>query len=549
MTRRMLTATLIVLFAAFHGQGEAAPAPGKPKLAVVLVVDQMRSDYLSRFAGVFQHGFARLLEEGAVFTQAYHDHAYTVTAAGHAVLSTGCHPARHGVVGNYLYDRKSWQRVYATLDNDAPVLGYPEKPGRSPRQLLCSTVGDWLKTSSPESKVFGVGRKDRAAILSAGHQADAAYWYNTDDGNMVTSRYYLEDYPRWVDEFNRKRSVDRYFEEGWHKFAPEEVYFLAREDSFQVEGDSTQSTFPYGFRAYSPTPDTTYYHLLAATPFADELVLEFSRALVEHEKLGADDAPDLLFVDLSAADGIGHTFGPLSQEVLDHFLRLDTYLGDFFDFLDQKVGRQNYVVALSSDHGVLTMPEELQRRGVDAKRIDPTEMLLHLQRAGYRAAQTLGLKRNPIVGLSGSGVLLNYAAAKAAGIDSAKLEARLAETLRDLPFVADVFTRTELTAEHSDGRAFQTLFANSFHPQRSPDLTIRIKKHYLTHGPYGTSHGSPYEYDRHVPLVFWGPGIKAGHFSEKVRTVDLAPTLARLLGIEPPSDVDGTVLPRVFATN
>ncbi|MFQ5631705.1 MAG: alkaline phosphatase family protein, partial [bacterium] len=366
MIRRTLPAILILLLLSVDLSAEKreknVESIAKPKLVVLIVVDQMRADHLTRFAGVYKHGFARLSNEGAVFTDAYHDHAYTVTAAGHATISTGAFPSRNGIVGNEWFDRSEKKKVYCAEDTSAALLGYPEKgagKGRSPRRLLVPTFGDWLKSQSPKSKVFGVSRKDRAAIYGTGSKADGAFWYNIDDGNFITSEYYYHKYPEWVEAFNTSRSVDAFYGKNWQKLMPEEVYFLAREDTFATEGGGAQTAFPHSLASKSGKPDQMYYSRLTGTPFLEKLMLDFARAMVENEALGQDEAPDVLVVGCSGADAIGHAYGPLSQESMDYFLRLDRNLGDFFAFLDKKISKENYITVLSSDHGVLPMPEEL----------------------------------------------------------------------------------------------------------------------------------------------------------------------------------------------
>ncbi len=524
----------------------------KPKLAVIIVVDQMRADHLSRFAGVYPFGFKRLLDEGAVFTNAHHDHAYTMTAVGHAAISTGVYPSRNGIVGNSWFDRKENKKVYCCEDTLAPLLGYPDEAlykGRSPLRMLEPPIGDWLKEVSPKSKVFGVSRKDRAAILSTGVKADGAYWYSHNDGYMITSEYYEKSYPKWVEEFNESRLVDTYFEDGWHKFADEEVYLMAREDTCRVEYDGKHTAFPHNFAEKSEEPDKNYYDRLQGTPFVDALILEFSKALVENEGLGEDKAPDILFVGCSAADALGHDFGPLSQESLDHFLRLDHYLGDFFTFLDERVGKENYITVLSSDHGVLPMPEELARRGYDSKRIPGWRLQADLRKAIAGVARELGISGSLVKEWSGTGLVIDYSRIDSAGVAHEKVNGMLVDSLKQIALLEDVYTKDELSNGTAGGRPYRQLYAHSFHPERTGDLFLRLKEFHLVHDSCGTSHGSPYHYDTHIPIVFCGPGVKKGTHAERVRTIDIAPTLAGFLGIDAPPDIDGTSLYETIQKN
>jgi len=554
--RVLAVAVLLFLFIGCSTSRQQHAA--KPKLAVVIVVDQMRADHLTRFAGLYKFGLARLLREGMRFTNAHHDHARTVTAAGHATISTGCFPAHHGVVGNSWFEHSERRDVYCSLDTTSEILGHPEDRGCSPAKLMRTTAGDWLQQASPESKVFSISRKDRAAIMMGGQHPDGAFWYHGKDGTFVTSKYYMDAYPKWVDAFNRSGRVDRFFRDGWQKLLPEEAYFVAREDDFEAEKDDNHSRFPHLFQTKSGKPGNAYYSKLIETPFSDALLLEFARELVKNEHLGQDNIPDLLWISCSAADAVGHAYGPLSQESEDLFLRLDRNLGKFFDFLDQQIGRDNYFIVLSSDHGVLPLPEELARRGLDARRLPMAEVIDAMQPAFDAVSRELHIRGDLIKEIS-NGLVLNYEAADRAGVDHALLRAKSAEKLRRVPILADVYTRDELLqnkrGKHhpngDDGTDYFRLFQHSFYPDRAADLFLQFKKYTLVSSrKYGTSHGSPYRYDTWVPIVFAGPGIQPGVHDEYVRTVDIAPTLAALLGITPPANVDGeNLLTKHFAAN
>ena len=516
---------------------------GRLKLAVVVVVDQMRHDHLTRFAGLYQHGLARLWHKGAVFSDAHQDHAITATGVGHATLSTGVFPARHGITGNSFYDRASQETVYCVADTNCNILNF-EEHGSSPHYLLTTTIGDWLKASSPKSKVYSVARKDRSAVLMGGQKPDGAYWYR--NGEFVTSDYYRKDYPKWVEAFNQAKHADVYFENGWTKLLEEDAYFTSREDEFSAEYDGMHTTFPHLFKDHVEQPNERYYSLITGTPFGDELALKFAEAIVTNENLGADETPDLLFVGCSAADGIGHSFGPLSQEAQDYYLRLDRYLGNFFKMLDERVGANNYTIVLSSDHGVLPLPEELARRGYPAKRIKPEELRPAITKAVTAVVQKLGLNGNPVAGFS-NGLVLDYTVLEGTDISKAELEQALADSIRKLPLIEDVYTYDELKSGTGNGREYFGHYLRNFHPDRVPDLLLRTNKYSLvSNREMGTSHGSPYRYDTHVPLVFAGFGVTAGAYPEKARTVDVAPTLADMLGIKTGEKVDGENLKAKF---
>ncbi|MCG3120360.1 MAG: Alkaline phosphatase PafA [bacterium] len=517
--------------------------PAVPKLVVVIVVDQMRYDYLVRFAGLFSGGFAKLLHEGAVFTKVHHDHAGTETAPGHATLLTGSYPSHHGIIGNNWYDRATDKSQYCVDDEASPlVTSLTETPsvGKSPRRLLRHTLGDWLKAKFPNAKVISISGKDRSAILMGGYEADAAYWFSHNTGGFVSSRYYFEALPEWAAQWNTERRANHYFGKPWEKSRPETDYFVAREDFFTAEGDGEHTTFPHAYVSDEEVLadsslakiDKRFYDWLAATPAVDALTLEFAQQALVSEKLGADATPDLLLVSLKATDLIGHAYGPLSQESEDNLLRLDTELGNFFAFLEAKVGLKNCVIALSADHGVLPLPEELRRRGFESARILAAEALDEMKSVEKELQQEWGFHQ-PIFKTYLGDVNLNNAAADSLRLSPAELRARVAVKLRSLSFVSDIFTSDELSATDGADRENLVLQRHSFQPDRGPDLTMQLKPYYLVRdNPQGTTHGSPYAYDSHVPLIFWGERFKPGRVETPHKTVDLAPTLAYLLNLD-----------------
>ena len=515
----------------------------KPKLAVIISVDQMRPDHFVRFAGLYQHGLKRLYEHSALYLNAHHEHANTVTGAGHATLGTGTYPSRHGIVGNAWMDRDTRKRTYCGESKGSPTLDetVAEKE-RGPGQLMQTGIGDWLKSRHPEAKVYSVARKDRASILTSGKKPDAAYWYNDVNGRFVSSSYYMSGYPAWVENFNDAGKADKFFDLGWQRLLPANTYMMAREDDFPAEANGELTTFPHVFNADTSAPGSQYYAMLETTPFVDELVIGFAREMVVNENIGQDEITDILVLGCSAADNIGHAFGPFSQESMDHFLRLDKYLGDFFAFLDDKVGKDRYVVMLSSDHGVLPLPEELQRRGIDAGRISRGTLMAAARDIFTKAGQELQIREPLFLGMSGPGMMLNYRAAEANNLSRATVEQTIIKHFRKLEGIEDMFSASELLAKDTPDRPFLTRYRNGYYPNRSGDIIFRFKENYLVKEGFGTTHGSPYDYDTQVPLLFMGPGVKPGIHQQKVETADAAPTLADLLGIEKPGDLDGKSL-------
>jgi predicted AlkP superfamily pyrophosphatase or phosphodiesterase len=539
-------AIALVLGAALFSSCSRWFKPAPPRLAVVIVVDQMRYDYLVRMAGLFNGGFAKLLREGAVFTKAYHDHANTETAPGHATLLTGSYPSHHGIVGNEWHERQTGRYVYSVEDSGSALVKLGDKmpanpsasDGKSPHRMLRHTLGDWLKAQYARAKVISISGKDRSAILMAGFAADAAYWYYAPIGGFVSSRYYLEALPAWAAQWNAARPADRYYRKAWEKSHPEKDYFVSREDLFNAEGDGEHITFPHEFlsadtmAASNHAIDQQFYDWLANTPFVDVLTLEFAQQAVQAEQLGADDTPDLLLVSLKATDAVGHAYGPLSQESEDNLLRLDVELARFFDFLEARVGLKNCLIALSADHGVLPLPEELRRRGFESGRVLYDEAVEEVKGVVGEMQQEWGTNRHFLRAFWGD-IILDYRVADSLGLSAAEFRSRVAAKLRTLSFVSDVFAEDELRSTDSAAREFLEKHRHSYYPDRSPDLVMQLKPYYLVSTkPQGTTHGSPYDYDAHVPMIFWGDRVRPGRVDSPHKTVDLAPTLAHWLNLD-----------------
>lgn len=520
-----------------HPAGKRNPAP---PLAVVVVVDQMRADYLTRFAPMYTGGLARLMRTGTVYTRAYHDHSATETAVGHATISTGCYPSHHGIVGNSWYDQEQHKMVASVGDSTCPVVGGSGKGGASPHNLLRPALGDWLKATSPQSKVYSLALKDRAAILMGGEHPDGAFWYDRSTGDYVTSKYYSGTLPTVVMDFDKARWPDSFRPQGWQQLFPNSAYVASHADSFAAENDGIHVAFPHLFDSLAQPKD--YYAEFYGTPFADELTLKLAEAITRQEALGRDSFPDLLWISCSAADAIGHAFGPNSQEMEDYYLRLDRYLDTFFTALDSSVGSDNYLVVLTGDHGAMTMPEDLAMRGIKGGRIALDSAVKWTMTAGDSAAANLHLSRNPIARCDYE-IYLDYSESRAHGIDDTVLQNVVASYVRRLPDIAVAYTSHELAHDSASSQPYFDLFENAFSPVRRPDIYFAYLENYLVESdPHGTSHGTPYDYDRHVPLVMAGPGVARGTISRTVYTVDIAPTIAALLGVIAPDSVDGRPL-------
>jgi hypothetical protein len=528
----------------------APPAPGAPAFVLLIAVDQLRADRLdARLPG----GLGRIAREGRVFAAASLEHARTETCPGHATMLTGRQPAGAGITGNALVERPGLRVVYCVADESprGRVLGGGDQPrdGRSPRRLAVTALGDWLHDERPGARVHSVSGKDRSAITLGGQQADGVWWFDgRGRGGFTTSRWYRERLPEWVE---RRWSVGPLL-------APVPAVWEhpsgdppngARADAYPGESPRWSITSPHPVKPEGDTKGSL--EAFVASPFLDARTLDFARELVVEEQLGARGEIDLLALGLSGTDYVGHSYGPFSQEARDALLRLDRDLGDFLSFLDERLGPGRLIVALTADHGVLPLPEYLAEQGgrcpVQGGRIAPAPIEAAL--AAY-LDEELGAASGE-GGASAPGWLVRngfelYFRPERAAASGVSLEraVEVAEAwLVQQPGVARVWRGSELDAGRGS-EPMRTLYRNSRERAGGPELEVEPAYGCLfSPWPAGTSHGSPHDYDRDVPLVFMGPRIEAGRVSGRAAPVDIAPTLAAELGLAAPAELDGRVLP------
>ncbi len=513
-----------------------------PRLVILISIDQMRADYFERFEKEFTGGLRRLYREGRVYTQADLNYASSETGPGHATLATGSYPRTHGILANEWPDRFSRRQMYCVADTSAKAVA-GEGGKISPRNLAVTALGDWLKASSPQSKVISVAVKDRSAVLMGGQRPDYAFWYSSETGHMVTSDYYLKTLPEWAEQFNASNWVETKVPAVWTKLKEEKVYAQLGPDEMAGEfiwGETT--TFPHAFQ-----PGREKSQMLTS-PWGDMIILDFAAAAMRAEKLGQRGPTDFLAIGLSCTDYIGHAFGPDSHEMHDHLLRLDRALGDFLQLVDRIVGKGKYIVALSADHAVLPLPEYLtQFKKEKAQRIIyERDLKPGIENSTTKLQQEIGTDE-PLIQQN---AFLNYAAAAKRGLDSLTFEAKVRTALLQVEGIADVYFRRELLNPHSPYRPYIDLFRRSYYAPRGEDFQIRFCENCLiTSRPTGTTHGSPYRYDTHVPVVFFGKNVKAGRSDREVHTADVAPTLAKMLGVSYPASVEGVPLPEIVNTH
>jgi predicted AlkP superfamily pyrophosphatase or phosphodiesterase len=520
-----LGAAVLLLAVAVCARPETA-AP--PRLVLFVSVDQMWFDYLDRFAPYYTGGLKRLRDEGAVFTNAYYRHANSETGPGHALLLSGRHARDNGIVANAWYDRTSGALVNVVADPLVAPLPGPAGRGASPANFTGATVGDLLKRASPASRVVGVAGKDRSAILLAGPRADAAYWYEPAAGVFGSSTYYMRALPSWLADWNATKPVDALAGSSWTRLLDASAYEKAAgPDDVKGEWDNVDTVFPHRLRGAAG--QTALWDDVRRTPFVDALTLEVAlRALDAHE-LGTDDATDLLAVGFSATDGIGHTYGPDSQELMDELVRLDRLLGRLLDAAEAKAGKDRLLVVLSADHSSMPLVEVLQAKGLPARRVAPQV----LRDAATKALAARFPQAGPLVlGWDDPNAYLDLERIARAGLKRADVEGVVREALLGTGVVDRVYTAADLLGDPPAGDPDFALFRNSFFEPRSPQVIARLKRYvYLDDRVGGTGHGTVQDYDRHVPVVFRGPGFARGRVDAPAGPEDIAPTLCARLGL------------------
>jgi predicted AlkP superfamily pyrophosphatase or phosphodiesterase len=514
----------------------------------LIVIDQFRADYLDRFAKHFgSGGFNLLLARGARLTEARYDHVPTVTCAGHATIATGSPPALTGIVGNEWWNAAERRVEYCARDDAAPLVGDPSE-GRSPRNLIGATIGDMLKLSNRgASRVIAVAGKDRAAIMLGGHLADAAYWLA--GTQFVTSTYYRRDLPGWAASVNSAKPVEQYFGKTWDRALPTEAYASLGpdDDPAEVAKPGVGRTFPHLIGAGLAKDDPALIEAFETSPFENEVIVDFAIAAVRNERLGRGAATDLLALGLSANDHIGHAFGPDSQEVLDATVRTDRLLARFFAFLDQQIGLANVVIVLSADHGVAPVPELVNRLNPrsGAERIDPTTIARAAEAALVQRFGRRDDGRSWVVFHEAPYLYLDERELAARHLAVADAEAAARDALAAVPGVFAAYSRTELRAAQTAGGASDVLAG--FNAARSGNVLYLTAPFVIEDSEQaGTTHGSPWSYDERVPMLWYGAAIAPGAYGTAAVVRDLAPTLARILGVEPPTGATGRVLTEVL---
>ena len=544
MQRFLSIAFTISFFLSVQAQPSAVPGDNlqRPKLVVGIVVDQMRWDFLYRYYDRYaaDGGFKRMLNMGFSCENTLIPYAPTVTAPGHASIYTGSVPAIHGIAGNYWWDNTEQREVYCTEDKTVQSVGTTAATGlQSPRNMKTTTICDELRLATNfKSKVVGVAIKDRGGILTAGHSANAAYWYESGTGNWITSSYYMKELPKWANDFNAKKLVDKYYTKGWNTLYPIASYTQSTEDIKPYEHKGIGESFPYDLNRFVGKN----YSIISSTPYGNTFTLDMAKAAMEGEGLGADAITDFLAVSLSAPDYIGHGFGPNSIEQEDDFLRLDQDLGEFLSYLDSKVGPGQYTVFLSADHGVAHVPAFMKENKLPAGNFNEGAILEQLNQ---QLKDKFG-KGDLAILISNYQLSLNNKLINESKIKRDEVIKLVIEFLSNLDGVARAFEISKMMETPLPSK-IKDMLVNGYYPQRGGDIQLILQpgwiEGFLTSG---TTHGLWNPYDAHIPLIWYGWGINKGKTNRETYMTDIAPTLAALLKIQMPSGSIGKVITEVI---
>ena len=514
----------------------------RPKLVVGVIVDQMRFNDLYRYYHLYsENGFKRLAEQGSNFTYAHYNYELTSTGPGHASIYTGTTPFFHGIIGNDFYDKRNKKMLNCVQDDLQTTVGSENSNGKkSPVNLLSSTITDELKLfTNKKSKVISVSIKDRGAILPGGHMADAAYWYDNKTGNFISSTYYMEKLPDWVNDFNSKKYPDTYLANDWNLLLDKSVYEINSPDESPYEKDlfnEGKTSFPHSFKNIEPKEK---YNLFQFTPFANQLVVDLAKDALTNEKLGQNDYTDFLAVSFSTPDLMGHELGNYSYELMDTYLRLDRQISELLNTLDQIIGKGNYLLFLTSDHAGIETPGYLRKNkmpvgGIGTDRV--RDSIMSFVKREFKSEEI-------IENFSNRQIFLNREFIRKAGLNFSETQRKIRNYLRETFFEIQLINIREELENGVASRTTTNSILNGWNPSRSGDIAFNLLPGYLNNYlEKGTTHGSAYSYDTHIPLIFYGWNIPSKEFSKPAYIVDIAPTIANLLKINEPNSCVGIPL-------
>ncbi len=534
--KRIVLILFIVFFCSLQAQQ-------RPKLVVGIVVDQMKMEYLYRFSNDFsQNGFKRIMNNGYTFHNMHFDYMPTYTAPGHASIYTGATPSTHGIIGNDWYNRFSGKDIYCTEDNDVKNIGGgSEKEGAmSPKNLISTTITDELRMATNfKGKVIGMSLKDRGAILPAGHFANWAFWYSK-SGSFISSTFYGEKIPDWVSKFNEAKGYLNYINKGWNLLKPIATYDESLSDDNPFEGKLDKEkgpVFPYDLSKLFASKGAD---VLRTSPYGNDYLADFAMKAIENENLGKDEFTDFLTLSFSSTDYVGHEFGPRSMEIQDTYLRFDETLAKLLAYLDNTVGKDNYLLFLTADHAGAENPNYLKDKKYNVKTISNKEFVEGIKKY---SVDTFGV--NLVSDYSNFNLYFNRELIKENKFDLSMIKQGFKEYILQQEHVRSVYTEEEILSS-SGTNYFLSFIAKGYDPKQSGDIVVLDKFGYLAYKETGTTHGSPNSYDTHVPMLFYGFHIPKGESFSKKQITQIAPTLSQLLKITFPNGTESHVLEEVL---
>ena len=519
----------------------------KPKLVVGLVIDQMRWDYLYRYSNLYgPNGFKRLLSQGFSCENTMIPYTPTVTGTGHTCIYTGSVPAIHGIVANDWIDQQTGIFMYCAKDTTVMPVGTSSiKEGQmSPRNMLSNTIGDELKLATNfKSKVIGIALKDRGGIFPAGHSANAAYWFDNKTGNWITSTYYSNELPAWVQKYNNRRVADSLMKKDWNLLYDKSKYTQSTEDDMPfekvLESDKSR-VFPHKYQSIIESRD---YDQFRPSPYGNTFTFQFAKEAIRNEKLGMGNVTDMLCISVSSTDNIGHKFGPNSLEAEDTYLRLDIEIASFLTYLDNTLGKNNYLLFLSADHGAPQIGNYLkqEKKYFTAGALNSNSLIKNINKLCLEKFGADSLVKK----LYDYQLYLDHAKINAAAIDHKALKKFIVENLKLIPEVWNAYD-VEDFAQVILPPVIREKISNSYYFRRSGDIQYFYKAQYTDYTDSGIEHGAWYPYDSHIPLVWFGWNIKPGKLNRETYMTDIAPTIAAMLQIQMPNGCVGKVITEVI---
>ncbi len=515
-----------------------------PKLVVGVVVDQMRFEYLNRFKNKYSsQGFLRLINQGYSCNNHHFNYIPTITGPGHASIFSGTTPSVHGIIGNDWYDKIKQKTVYCTTDDKYHTIGAEAKYGKvAPTNLKVTTVADQNRIfTQMRGKTIGVSIKDRGAVFPSGHTANGAYWFEgLNEGKWVTSSYYMDKLPQWVTEFNASSNISNYLKT-WNTYYDINLYLESGPDNSNYEkgfNGKTTPVFPYDLKELMGYNEG--YDIIKTSPFGNTMTTDFAFSAIEAEDLGDDEFTDFLTISYSSTDYVGHDFGLSSVELQDTYLRLDLEIERLLNYLDKNVGEGNYTLFLTADHGAAEVPAYLSDINVPGSNIgkDDFSPLFDAMKAKYGVSDLIN-------NISNNQVFLNQDRILSLQLNPEEVQKFVVNKIIDYPFISNAYTASAMQSTNFNS-GLPMLLQNGYNQKLSGDILFALQPGVIVYGPKGTTHGSGYSYDTHVPLLFYGNKIKKGVSYEPTNVTDIAPTISALLGISFPSGATGSIIERVI---